>query len=295
MTLPDPLQRLAAHAAPLRGVLARWRGPLTVLGVMLFASGSWLSFRHLGVSPAVLRSGPLLALILLAPVSLLYGGIGLQLLALGVGTPIRLGPATARSAYATLAEILPIPGGAIVRTSTLMAQGARVGQSWTLVLLAAILWISLAMLGCAATLLARGLSGGAALALLGGAATFGASIGLARFGGWRLAALNLLHRLTGLALIALRLRLAFQCIGVAVAGRDTLPFALANVAGSAASIAPAGLGISESFAAGAAAWVAVAPAAGFLAVGLDRIILLIASGGYTLAGAGSATMAKRIA
>lgn len=48
-----------------------------------------------------------------------------------------------------LLKFLPIPGGALVRAGALMkCSGARPAQSWALVLLAAVMWISLAALGC---------------------------------------------------------------------------------------------------------------------------------------------------
>ena len=87
----------------------------------------------------------------------------------------------------------------------------------------------------------------------------------------------LIHRLSGLALIALRLYLAFGVLSVAVPFAQTMPFVLATIAGSAAAIAPAGLGISEALAALAATAMAVSPAAAFLAVGLDRIVHLLLS------------------
>lgn len=281
--LPNLTQRALMWRARLRDGAQAWRLPLTLLGAGLFIGGSWLSFRHLGVSPADLRPGPLLAQLLLTPLSLLYGGIGMTLLARGAGMHIPLRRATAQSSYATLAEILPIPGGALVRAGALIAGGARPAQSWALVLLAAVMWISLAALGCGLTLIGHGVFGGPLLALAGLAGTLASCLGLARMADWRAALLNLGHRLAGLALLAVRLQLAFLCLGVVLPLSDTLPFALANIVGSAASIAPAGLGISESFAAGAAGWVAIAPAAGFLAVGLDRVILLAASALFALA------------
>ena len=147
-----------------------------------------------------------------------------------------------------------------------------------LVLANAFLWISLAALGCGAVLLTHGLPAAGILAL-GGAIGSAASFSwLARTAGPALALQAGLHRLSGMALIAVRLHFAFLTLGVSVPLADTLPFALANIAGSAASIAPAGLWISETLAAGAAVTVKIAPAAAFLAVGLDRLICLSASG-----------------
>ena len=69
--------------------------------------------------------------------------------------------------------------------------------------------------------------------------------------------------------------------------------AFATIAGSAAAIAPAGLGVSEILSAALAPIVSVGPATAFLAVALNRIIGLsvtalsvLATGGFTKAKAG---------
>jgi hypothetical protein len=273
----------AALVSSLRTRLARWRLPLLIAGAALFALGAWLSFRSLGLSLSALRPGPLLVQALLAPLSLLYAGIGMHLLARSAAVTMPLGKATALSAWATLAEALPLPGGAMVRAGALMAEGTGLARSSALVLANALLWISLAALGCGVVLLGHGHTAAGLLAF-GGATGSAVCFGwLARSSGLALAAKTLAHRLSGMSLIAVRLHFAFLTLGVAVPLADTLPFALANIAGSAASIAPAGLGISETLAAAAAGTVSVAPGAAFLAVGLDRLICLAASGLLALA------------
>jgi hypothetical protein len=89
--------------------------------------------------------------------------------------------------------------------------------------------------------------------------------------GLQLALLVLLHRLFGLVLFAARLMLSFVALSLSVPLLDTLPFAFASIAGSASSIAPAGLGVGEAMAGMIAHSVAVAPAAAFLAVAINRI------------------------
>ena len=269
-------------ALRLRKELARWRLPLLVAGAVLFTLGAWLSFRNLDLSLAALRLAPLAAQLALAPLSLLYAGVGMLLLARAAGHAMPLCKAASLSAWATLAEALPLPGGAMVRAGALVAEGTGLARSSALVLANALLWISLATLGCGVVLLTHGLPAAAVL-VLGGAISSAASfVWLSRSSGLTLALQTALHRFSGMALIAVRLYFAFLTLGVAVPLADTLPFALANIAGSAASIAPAGLGISETLAAGAATTVKVAPAAAFLAVGLDRLICLSASGLFAL-------------
>ena len=129
----------------------------------------------------------------------------MYLLARSAEVTIPLGRATATSAWATLAEALPLPGGAMVRAGALMSEGTGLAQSSALVLANALLWISLATLGCGLALLGHEASGALLLILAGGngsAVTFG---WLLRQAGLALALQSVLHRLSGMALIAVRL------------------------------------------------------------------------------------------
>ena len=275
-TLPV-LSGVVPRIQALRGWAQSRRGPLLFAALALFIAGAWLSISQLGLSLDELQVRPLLIQLAIAPLSLLYAGIGMVLLARSAAISMPLGKATSLSAWATLAEALPLPGGAMVRAGALVAQGTAVSRSSALVLANAGLWISLAALGCGLVLIGHAQTGAAALALGGAAGSVLAFTWLARGAGIALAVQTALHRLSGMALIAVRLHFAFLTLGVAIPLTDTLPFALANIAGSAASIAPAGLGISESLAAAAAGTVKVSPGAAFLAVGLDRLICLAAS------------------
>jgi len=266
----------------LRGALQRWRLPLTIAAAALFAGGAWLSFRGLGLGLSDLNLRPALVQFALAPLSVLYAGIGMVLLARSADVTMGLGKATSLASWATVAEVLPLPGGAMVRAAALMAAGTALGRSSVLVLVNAVLWISLAALGCGAVLLGHGLHAAGALALAGAAGSAITITWLMRCAGPAVAMQTVAHRLAGMTLIAVRLHFAFAVLGVAVPLADTLPFALSNIAGSAASIAPAGLGIGEALAAAAAGTVNVAPGAAFLAVGLDRLVCLAASGLYAL-------------
>ncbi|MBN8501122.1 MAG: hypothetical protein J0M19_08230 [Sphingomonadales bacterium] len=278
MVAPPLDSRLVALTAGPRRFLVQWRLPLFIAALALFGSGSWYAAKQLGVSFAQLQKGPLLVMLALAPLSLLYAGVGMVLLARSARVVMPIGRATSLASWATLAEALPLPGGAMVRAGALMASGTGLARSSALVLANALLWIALAALGCGLAVWQHGVGVAGLLTFAGAGGTVLASGWLLRQGGMAVMVQSVLHRLSGMALIAIRLHLAFLTLGVFVSVADTLPFALANIAGSAAAIAPAGLGISETLAAAAAGTVNVPPAAAFLAVGLDRLICLTASG-----------------
>lgn len=275
--------RMTLAIGQVRSVTAQWRGPLIAASIALFLIGTWLSVRNLGLEPSSLRLWPMVIQALLTPLTLIYAGTAMVLLARSAKISLTLRRGTALSSWATLAEALPVPGGAMVRAGVLMSGGTSVGRSSALVLASAVLWISLATLGCGGALLAHHLPGAWLIALTGAGGSAASLAWLSRIAGLGMASVTALHRVIGMALVAVRLHFAFLALGVLVPLTDTLPFALANIAGTAASIAPAGLGISESLAAAAAGTVKVAPGAAFLAVGMDRLICLAASAIFAFA------------
>ena len=120
--------------------------------------------------------------------------------------------------------------------------------------------------------------GGLFLLLAGGAGLVVTSGWLVWKAGRKVAFYSLAHRVVGIILLSLRLFLAFQLIGVALPFMKAFPVTLAIIAGSAASITPAGLGISEMLGALIAGVVQLNPAAAFVAIGLDRALALLVSG-----------------
>jgi uncharacterized membrane protein YbhN (UPF0104 family) len=269
------LKRLSTLGEKLRAV----RIPLLVAGAALFLLGGWLSFGRLDLSVADIRPSYLaLLLLVMAPLSLLYSGIGLQIVAWSGGVRMPLGKATLIACHATLAEALPVPGGAIVRSGALMAHGVGMMRSVALVIANAILWIAFAAVGASFAILPYSTIAGLFLLVAGTAGLVATLSWLVWKAGKGVASFSLLHRAFGIPLLALRLFLAFQAIGVALPFIKALPITLATIAGSAASITPAGLGISEILAALIAGAVHLAPAAAFVAVGLDRLLYLMVNG-----------------
>ncbi len=265
------------HLTEWRDRLRTVRIPIVLLACTLFIVGMAWSIRNLGLSPERINVTALVLLLCLSPFSLMHSGLGLQIMARAAGSRISFGKSITTSAVAILAETLPIPGGAIVRTRALMKAGVKLGKSSTLVLLTAALWIALGALGAGlATLGTNKIAGWALVAFgLGGSIVFTSYLWWQS--GWYRALLMLAHRLSGIALVALRLCLAFRVLGVPLSFLHAMPFVLATIAGSAAAIVPAGLGVSEALAALAAKALVVPPAAGFLAVGIDRIVHLVIS------------------
>ncbi|HET6525007.1 hypothetical protein [Sphingopyxis sp.] len=85
---------------------------------------------------------------------------------------------------------------------------------------------------------------------------------------------TLAHRIAGILLTALRLTFAFAALHMPIGVLQAFPFVLAILLGSASSVAPAGLGISESLAALAATASDYPAGIAFLAVGIDRLFCI---------------------
>jgi hypothetical protein len=271
--------RLVSTAKRLSGLAQPYRRVLAVAAAVVFLAGLSWSFSALDLGPSQISAGPLLLLILLlGPVGVDYGAIGLMLLGLSADARMSFVSAFRSDAYAQLAEALPVPGGAIVRAGALMNSGVRVSEGTILVLASAILWISLASLAGGLVLLPSAALAGAFLACLGSIFSVTVLIWLTRQAGWQLAMWTLLHRFTGLLINAARLKCAFATLSVALPFVRTLPFALATIVGSASSIAPAGLGVSEGLSALIAGSLSVAAPAAFVAAALNRLSALLSTG-----------------
>jgi len=274
--MADPDRILGAIHGKLKPFLV-WmqdhRTPLTVsAGILFFAGLAWsVHDLHLGLSDIALLPA-LVLLLILAPLSLVYGAIGLRLLARVADRNIGFFSAIRSTGAAQLAEVLPLPGGAIVRTGALMSVGIKAGQSAALVFATAGLWIALAAAGAGYAVHAQGNVPALPFVFLGLLIVGIILVWIVRQAGWPVAVQILVHRIAGVFLTALRLSFAFAIVKLAIPMDSVLIFSFASIAGSAAAIAPAGLGISEAFAAILAPVVAVGPAIAFFAVAINRLL-----------------------
>lgn len=250
-----------------------WLKPF--IGLVFIVASVW-AWRQLNLS--VTQFEPLsfaVLFFLLSPLSLLYGAIGLSQLAAVAGSSMRFSIAFRASVIGQLAEILPLPGGAIVRTDALIRSGVDIRESAVLVTATAILWITLAAAGAGLIIAKQGYLSGMGLGAIGAITSIIILIWIARRAGALLTSYILAHRLIGLFLMAARLSVAFAILRQTVPFAETLPYVFAAIVGSAASIAPGGFGISELLAALIATGLSVSPAAALVAVALNRLIALV--------------------
>lgn len=265
------IARVMSIIARFRAWRGAWGGALLLLASLVFVAGSVVSISRLDLSSEQLRLYPLAFLVLVfVPLTIAYSAVNMMVMGHAARARIGFWQGVKVTVYAQIAELLPVPGGIAVRAAALMKASGKGWQSVELVLAFSILWVACASVGAGIALGSNHWIG-FALAAGGLIISLGVCAWIAiRFGG-RIALAALGLRLMGLILTALRLATSFSIIGLSLPFLASFTFAFSTIAGSAASIAPGGLGIGESLSALLAGPSGVAPAAAFLAVALSRL------------------------
>lgn len=249
------------------------RKRLRIVGLLLLLMGVGWAVTSLDLAWQDLSLPYLLAnLVLLTPVLLIIAAWSFQVTASAAGQSATLGQALSIVAHANVAELLPLPGGAMVRGAALVDAGASAGLAAKLVFLTALLTLGLtvAVSSVALVVLDHALWGWLTLAsLIGVGITLWV---LARHAEPRLLVGMVGLRLLSLAVTAARLVLAFGALGQAISYVEGALYAVAPTMGAAVGIFPAGLGLNEAIAAGLATLIASSPATAFLAVALNRLL-----------------------
>lgn len=253
----------------------RWRRPATIIAAAAFVAGAVVAAAALELDWSRIAPVPLLVILgCLAPAGLMLSAISLELSARALGRGVGHADAIAVSAYATVADILPLPGGAVIRGAALVRAGAGVAQSGVMVGLMAAL-----------TLCIRLLPAGVAFALWGSAYGW-AIVGLGVLGitgmlGWLAMRTTpavvlgfLLVRVAMLGVVAARIAAGFLAFGLEIGTLEALTLSIAAPIGTAVAIVPSGLGVTEALAAGLAALLSLSPAIAFLVAAVNRLASL---------------------
>lgn len=257
----------------------RYRWPLTLVGALLLAGGISWSIQQLALDPAQIRP-EFLALVaaVLVPAGIVVAALNLQLMGRTVGTTIAFRTAIAATAYGRIAEILPIPGAAMVRGAALMHSGANLGQTTAVLVWSSLMTLSMVGICASYTIITM-------YPAIGWLIAAGSSAGVIVTSWWFLrhtSAANvgamIALRIANVGLSVLRFWACFAALGIAVPFAKAAVFVVASSVTTYIGIVPGGLGISESLSAGLALIVDMQPSAAFLAAASDRIAGLAISG-----------------
>lgn len=219
-----------------------------------------------------------IVLLVTVPFSILANSLEYYLLARQIGLPVSLAYAVEVTIISSAANMLPLPGGALVRIAALRKAGASYRGGVGATLLGAIIWIgvSFVIAGGGVASMAPGFVA-MSLIVLGILALVAGLILSARTrGGLRIGALVVLNRTITVIITAARFYFCLIAIGYLPSYAQAAALTVSGVAGSAISIVPAGLGVRELVAAALAPVVLMPPAIGFLAASLSRVLGLVA-------------------
>lgn len=252
-----------------------WTLRLVGLGI-LTAGAVWalvsLELSWQEISPELF----LLSFLILTPVQLALGAISLQINAWSLGYTLTPRGSLQVVSFANLAELLPLPAGAVVRGAALIEVGASLAESTRITLLTSLLTIFMTLSLSLLALAALANTAWIWLSLLSAIGIAVICFLLSRHAAKRQLGAMLLVRIVILSVTITRLSVAFAMIASAVSWLEATLYVAAPTLGTAVSIVPAGLGVSEAIAAGLAALVAGSSASAFLAVALNRGLGLVA-------------------
>lgn len=271
--------RLLRLGKKLHHLTERHRKTTTGFAGLLFLAGlSWsLMSTNLNwndVAPTTL----LFLFFILTPAGLALAAVSLQVTARAVAQRVSFRGAFVASATSRIAEILPLPGGAIVRGIVLVRAGATLGQSTRITVVTALLTLFLALAFSSTALILISPTAGylvlgiSVLCIMGCIAPIGYRVGVT------VALAMVIIRIATIGLAMIRISAAFSALGTELNASDAALFVVCSILGTSASVVPSGLGLNESLAAALALLVNISPSTAFLATAINRFFSLAVSG-----------------
>ena len=267
----------------------RWRGVVLLVAAALFIGGVVLSLDALDIRAADVTWWPLAVVLLVGtPATIVVNAAELRAMVTCLDPDRQM--SWSRSirvvVIATAANLLPLPGGAMVRIHALRGPGIGVGTATSMTALAAVLWVSTAVvLAGSAGLSTAPLVGllGVLLGVVGVAVSLAATRGVA--GAWRPRAMARLVavEVTTTLIHAARLYLVLIAIAIAVTPSQVLVLGAGSPLAAAAGVFPSGLGLAELLSALLAPLVALPAAAGLTATALARVLGLLGTAPFAIA------------
>lgn len=269
-------QRITTLLEAITGHAKRYRIIYTLLALVIFAGGLWLSVRSLELNNLDLQFAPLLVNLLIgAPTAIALNAVGFQLAGRIIHTNVGFVNAYRICAVATASNVLPIPAGTVFQSAALTVRGATIGRSGGIIVLG-----NLASLAIVAALVGAILSSelpllGAMLVVISLCVLTIACMIVWRLANTRTATTFLALRLARTLVLVLRIQLSFMIIGLSVPLFEAAAMSGAVALGTTVALFPAGLGISESLAALTAMVLSVSSAAAFLTTAVNRMTTIV--------------------
>ncbi len=286
--------------------LARFRKPQSEKAQRLALAFAAIAFIGLGVLAAIsfpddvdlIPNWPLLlALVLVGPAATISCNAAEYMLQNRlVGSSVSFLTAARISVLGTAANLLPLPGSALVRTQSIAASGAGYKKATSSTALVGVAWLGVsALLAGPAAFVSDAKLVGLVATLAGLVLVWVSYTWVSRLceAGSRAGVFGMILLVESATTIVGALRLLGIVVGLGL-GADiteaqTLALSLAGAVAAATGILPAGLGIREALSAALASVVGLAASVGFIAAAADRIMGLLVVGLV----AGALTVRKR--
>lgn len=244
---------------------------VTGILALIFVAGLVISMSSAGINIKEFALLPFLILVfVLAPVNVASAAYGLQLYAGALDKTISFKQAFAVSSASRLAELLPLPGGVLVRGGALIKAGASARHSTVILSLGSLLRLSLALVVGSVPLVMSGLMIGKIIFIIATILSVTCSVAIGAIYSIKLSVFMTVLRIVQMGISVLRLVVAFECVGYSISLVNSGLFVASVTLGASTSFVPAGLGVSELIAAASANLVNLSPAAAFLAVAANR-------------------------
>lgn len=269
----ESLFRLYEEASALARRHAHW---VTTLSILLFAVTIALAVYYSPVDLRALAPGPLAVIfLLLVPCTLLINALRIHVSSMALGTARGLGSSVRAALLSSAANLLPLPGGAVVRVSHIAAGDAgKLVSAGTVTVASVALSLAIGLAGLSASI---GFRPGAGR--FGAIGLFGAGCLAAATLFWLLRRIRPLHacqlaavELAAMATESARVWTCLAALHSTVSPQNAIALSLNTVIGSLFGLAPGGLGIRELVGAGIAATLQVSAATVIIAIALNRLL-----------------------
>ncbi|GHF14275.1 hypothetical protein GCM10017044_05460 [Kordiimonas sediminis] len=252
----------------------------TILGIalVLFSGGLYFSVQSYPVSLTDLNVSTLLFITLvLMPLIMIFNALEFM-----VSAPALDAHPDFKASFKTITigsaiNMLPMPGTTLAKLTKLKSMGVSLRQGTLMTMLISLNWLLISGVFAGICLLLLDLK---VYGIVVGAVSFTALIGLITisvpyWGGMRRCLKVLGVRLVLVLLAAAQTYLSFKAIGSLSSPAEASLISISWIFGSAASVVPAGLGVSEAISALIAIAIQTSPATAFLAISLTRILNMV--------------------
>ncbi len=263
--------------AKLKAFGQRHRTMIFYLAFFAFILGLIITVRALDIKLSDLAFLPLLAAIFITqPLLILFSSLEFKLCGAATHIDIDIRDAIYVSSSASLANILPLPAGLLVRGGYLVERGAKLSFAGRVLFLAGLMWMTVAIAVSGAVI--TSVPGHLFISILGLILTAGVMVLITKLSSLKVALGFLIVRAFLVLILTVQLKLCFEIFSQEVTLRGAAVYVVSSLAGAVISIVPAGLGLTEAFGSFLAKLDGASPALAYLVLSMNRLIGIAMTG-----------------